>query len=648
MTLLGHFALVAAATSLAPLALFRGGLRGRFVRIDATLSAASLALWLLVPRISVALDPGVAIACFVVAKLVALALLLASSHDSDDLAWAPWRGAVVAGAVYLALVPFVLSRGPVDGDEPFYLLVTESLVRDGDFDLRNQYASLASSETGRTDLVPQLGDPVGPNGEQYSRHEPLLSFMLVPGYLAGGLHGAVATIALLAALAVWSMLTLLEEEGVSRRTTLLVFPLLAFGPPLLAYATRLWPEAPAAFFFAEALRAARRGRRTRAGVALVLLSLLKLRFALIAAALVAGWLFLQRESRRKALVALALLSIPALAILALYPQAVTVRMFDPGDVFTLRNYLRGLGGLLVDGQAGLLFQAPLWFLGLAAALRWRELGPAAKVGIVAACPYLLLLFPRSEWHGGWSPPLRYLVVFAPLFALLAASALERARPRGAFALAAAWSAGLAIHALAFPNSLFQIASGESVWARWVSSWWGADLSRLVPSAIRPNAAAAVALVAVIALAASILARRREAVGPRLSSAGAAALAAVVVACGFAVARMPARVVELEDSHVRSNGGALFPPPDTVARFRFDGGWQFRAGAATSFLYTGGTSTLRYSAALPATIELGGRRFELAPTGGEWSTVTLDLPAAPGRYTLLCVKGDPVVDRIAAE
>ena len=648
MSPLGLFALLAAATSLAPLALFHGGLRARFVRIDATLSAFSLALWLLLPRISVALDPGVAIACFVVAKLVAVAALLASSHDSDDLRWAPWRGALVAGAVYLALVPFVLSRGPVDGDEPFYLLVTESLVRDGDFDLRNQYANLAVSETKRTDLVPQLGDPVGANGEQYSRHEPLLAFLLVPGYLAGGLEGVVATIALFAALAVWSMLTLLDEEGVSRRTVLLVFPLLAFGPPFLAYATRIWPEAPAALFFAEALRAARRGKRTRAGIALVLLSLLKLRFALIAAALVAGWLLLQRESRRKALVALALLSIPALAVLALYPQAVAVRMFDPEDVFTLRNYLRGLGGLLVDGQAGLLFQAPLWFLGLAAALRWRELGAAARVGLVAACPYLLLLFPRSEWHGGWSPPLRYLVVFMPLFALLAASLLERARPRGAFALAAAWSAGLAIHALAFPNALFQIASGESVWARWISAWWGADLSRLVPSAIRPNVAGVVALALVVALAARALLRRGDSERARLSPAVAAAVATIAVAAAFGVARTPGRVVELEDSHVRSNGGSLFPPPDTVARFRFDGGWQFRAGTAASFLYAGGATTLRYSAASPAAIELGGRRFALAPTGGAWATVTLDLPAAPGRYTLLCVEGDPVVDRIAAE
>ncbi|MFA6957366.1 MAG: hypothetical protein WC538_15955 [Thermoanaerobaculia bacterium] len=648
MTMLVSLVLLVAATSLAPLAIFRGALRIRFAYVDAGLSASSLALWLLLPRVAIELDPGVALAAFVVVKLIAISTLLASSHDSDDLAWSPWRGAFVAGAIYLALVPFVLSRGPVDGDEPFYLLVTESIVRDHDLDLRNQYANLAHSEVGRTDLVPQMGDPVGPNGEKYSRHEPLLAFVLVPGYLAGGLFGAVATIALLAALGVASTLRLLEEEGCSRRSILVVFPLLAFGPPLLAYATRIWPEAPAALLFSEALRAARHGKRRRAGLALVLLALLKLRFALISAAIVAGWMLLQRETRKKSFVALALLAIPALAIVVLYPQAVTVRMFDPGDVFTANNYARGLGGVLVDGQAGLLFQAPLWLLGLAALFRWRTLGAAARLGIVSTIPYLLLLFPRSEWHGGWSPPLRYLVVFVPLFALLAAFAVERLLARGAFVAAAVWSAGLTLHAIAFPNALFRIASGESTWGRWVGAWWGYDLSRLVPSLIRPNGAAAVALVVVGIGALVALARRERAVESSLPSAVVAAFLAIVVASGFSVAKMPGSVVELEDSHVRRDGGSLFPAVDTVARFRFDGGWQLHEGVSASFLYTGGASELRYSASAPATIELGGRRFELASTGGVYESVAIDLPAAPGRYTLHCVKGDPVVDRIAAE
>jgi hypothetical protein len=457
----------------------------------------------------------------------------------------------------------------------------------------------------------------------------------------------VATIAILAALGVFSMLRLLEEEGVSRRAILVVFPLLAFGPPLLAYATRIWPEAPAALFFSEALRGVRRGRRTRAGIALLLLALLKVRFAAISAALVAVWLLGNRESRRKALVALALLAIPLLALLAIYPSIVTVRMFDPEDVFTVRNYLRGFAGLLLDGQAGLLFQAPFWLLGLAALLRWRELGDGAKLGLAAAAPYLLLLFPRAEWHGGWSPPLRYLVVFLPLFALLAAAAVERLLSRGAIAAAAAWSAGLTLHGLAFPAALFQIASGESAWGRWMSVMSGSDASRLVPSAIRPNAAAVAGLVVLALAAALMLVRRDAAPVTRAGSATVAATLALVMAAWLAAARAPGAVVQLEDAHVRHAGGSLHPEPWAVARFRFRGGWKFDEGSSASFLYPGGRSTIWYSAATPSEIEIGGRLVALAPTGDRFASATVDLPDAPGRYTLRCVKGEPVVDRIAA-
>src|SRR4051794_38229383 len=124
---------------------------------------------------------------------------------------------------------------PIDGDEPFYLLITESIVHDHDFDLRNQYAALAESATRRPDLVPQIGDPVGKHGEQFSRLEPFLPILLIPGYCVAGLAGALATIALFGVLLVRSTIRLLEDEGVDSATTRALFPLFAFAPPLIFY-----------------------------------------------------------------------------------------------------------------------------------------------------------------------------------------------------------------------------------------------------------------------------------------------------------------------------------------------------------------------------------------------------------------------------
>src|SRR5207245_8075397 len=90
-----------------------------------------------------------------------------------DVRWTANRAAIVAAIVY-AITIALMMRTPIDGDEPYYLLMTESMAHDRDLDLSNQYRDLKHSATGRTDLVPQLGDVSGPHGEQYSRLEPLL------------------------------------------------------------------------------------------------------------------------------------------------------------------------------------------------------------------------------------------------------------------------------------------------------------------------------------------------------------------------------------------------------------------------------------------------------------------------------------------
>src|SRR5258708_3811624 len=108
---------------------------------------------------------------------------------ADEVRWSANSAFVIAAIGYAVMIPTQL-RTPIDGDEPYYMLMTESLVRDHDLDLANQYRDLAHSDIGRLDLVPQPGDPRGPHGEQYSRHEPFLPILLTPGYAVGGLPGA--------------------------------------------------------------------------------------------------------------------------------------------------------------------------------------------------------------------------------------------------------------------------------------------------------------------------------------------------------------------------------------------------------------------------------------------------------------------------
>jgi hypothetical protein len=656
--------LIAVVMAVVPYAVLNGR-RSAYAILDGVSYAVAAAIWWLVPALELPLDRSLAFALLFAGKMSVFLAFLAIPPVIPR--WNENWAAVFVAAIYLSLIPQTL-QWPIDGDEPYYLLVTESLVQDRDLDLRNQYAQIEASATGRADLRPQPGDPVGPGGEQYSRTEPFLSLLLIPGFLLLGLPGAVGTIALFGALLVRSTLLLLQEEGVSDRGRRICFALLAFGPPVLFYSIRLWPEVPAAFFLVEALRAM---RQQRAGVlvgAIAGLSLLKLRFVLVAIGLLAVFVARDRRRWRVAAIGSGLVLLPLLIAFAITGEWLNVHgiwELRPQQVWT---YGRGLFGLLFDVQAGLLFQAPFYFLGILALFHWRSVPDSARVALLASILYLVLLFPRSEWHGGWSPPLRYLVFLIPVLCLTAGRWVERISS-AAILMIALITAALTVHGIAYPWRLFHIANGESALGEWLSARYGADFSRVLPSFVRPNRAAIVLSVAAFLVAAGYLlaGRIRESREQRaesrkqsaesrgglsafrslLSALAAPLLIAVfclLIAGLHYVAVSPGGVVHFEDSHVRHRGGELHPHVWTVARFLFHGGWTLRPGDQMEFRYRGGESRLFYRAAASAQLLIDDRLVSLPATGDRFVSIDLTLPEAD-THMMRCMTGELTLDRI---
>jgi len=606
---------VFAALALLPYAMFRGRALRRYNAADAALWALFAALALLTRDVD--FDRHFAVVGFAVIKLSLFSLFLAVA-DEQDVRWSANRAALIALVVYGCAIPAML-QAPIDGDEPYYLLVTESLVHDRDLDLTNQYANLAVSQTGRSDLKPQQGDPVGRHGERYSRHEPLLSFLLIPGFLIAGLPGALITMALFGALLARSTVRMFEDEGIADATTRALFPLIAFGPPIFFFAIRIWPEVPAAWMLVEAVRGVRQRRAARWIPALFALVLLKLRFMLVA------------------IVAL-LFATPLVVAFLVSGSATNVHeAYELRAPLALGNVAGGFFGLLVDGAAGIAFQAPLYLIGIFALIRWRAMPEGFRLGISSLGLYLLYLCPRSEWHGGWSPPLRYITIAMPFLALGCAALFDRARavlPPIAIATAA-----LVAHGVAYPWRLFHIASGESALGEWLSIHLHGDASRLIPSFIRLNNAAIVASIALVVL---VIASRFISV-PRMLIAPALALA---VAFGVVAARRPGDRIDFEDAHVMHEGGELYPWVYEVARFAYRGGWVMKAGDSMTFLARGGASTIQYASKSGATMALGDRTFTLPPTGGQfdYGAVRVELPR-DGRTQLRCISGSANLDRM---
>ncbi|HEX8619059.1 MAG TPA: hypothetical protein VF911_15855 [Thermoanaerobaculia bacterium] len=579
--------------------------------------------------------------------LVTLAVFIAQGRD---VRWSANRAALLAAIVYALALP-VIARHALDGDEPFYLFVTESIVEDFDLDLRNQYAEHKSG--------PQFNDPTGPRGEQYSRHEPFLSLLLVPGFALFGVSGALATIALFGVLLVRSTVRWMEDEGVAEEHIRAVFPFFAFAPPVLYYATRIWPEVPAAFFFVEALRGVRNQRIKRWLPALLGLVLLKLRFALVAAGLI-GTIFgpVARRIRsgrketgnaplplRDVALVLFVVMAPLLLLYAVTGDATNVHSWRELLPAPAERYVTGLFGLLTDGMGGIPFQAPFYLLGLFAVTQWRMMPRGFRTGMLAASLYILYLLPRPEWFGGWAPPLRYLVFLMPVLALGAASMWDRIS-RGAIAIAALWTLGLTIHGLRYPWRLFHIANGENALGEWLSHTYRADFSRLFPSFIRMNDASWIGVLVLSALcivAAVRTALRRNAARQTSATPLFIALFALLLAAGFHSGKQPGARVEFEDAHVIKEGGELYPELYTMMRVTYRGGWIVQSGHSLSFLARRGTHTLHAITGLGATFEIGGHAYHVEPHP-EYQRIRITIPE-DGRVTLRCVSGALNVDRM---
>lgn len=568
--------------------------------------------------------------------------------------------------VYLAVAPWATFHRPPDGDEPYYLLITHSLAHDLDADLTDDYAAGESLAFLDRRLEPQPGDPIGPQGQLYSRHNELLPLALAPAYRLAGKAGALATMAALTALLAWATLRLARQYWPERPgEALLAYGLLALAPPLLLYSHQVWVEVPAALLAMLALDRildpdprVRGNRRHWLGIGLpiLLLPLLKIRFMLLAVPLVAlAWWHAGRP--RKPLIVLSLALAAVAAGILVHNQVMfdnPLKIHQVGELeltdYPASAYALGTLGLFWDSAFGLFAAAPLWLLlipavgvTLAAARpgAWRLPGPGDGGAlrrwllfdlVVFAVPYLLIVVPRSEWYGGWSPPFRYALIALPLLALTLVPLLAGRRRGGARALAA----GLALATLALtlvwlvvPGWTYNFADGRTYLLDHLGAALGADVSRLFPSSLRPRPATWIWPAATLALVPLLWFRPRRRLAAA-SSWGAAALLLAVAAVPAVAARLPTRVVHFEDPQVTTSLGSVHPDRWVIERTRYRGGWAMPEGMWVSApVVAGGERVvlrlvargLEHVPGRPVDIALesGGRRLGTVrlPPGGAW-------------------------------
>ena len=564
---------------------------------------------------------------------IALAALL--------LAWLPaarrWLGRRrVFVTVAALLVPLALATPhltpPLYGDEPFHLLVMDSLATDHDLDIADDL-----------DLEHKPGDATYTSGRPLF-HSPVLGMLLLPGYLVAGRAGALVLLALMGGALAALIARRARSLGLIEARVGLLVLLLAATYPVATFATQIWPELPGALAVAALLLvvAGSRGGRWLGLAIAVGAAAIKTRLGLLTFPIAAvAWL---RRGRVRGLVMLGAATAAGLGIGWLtmgHPFGPYRRLHhlipdDPGLA------VRVLGGLAFDPAGGLAFTAPLLLAALAGvALLWHRGGPGERALLVGCALTLAALLHSSEWYGGGAPPARYLVPMLPAFALAGAMLLIRPLPWRRLAVVLLPPSVIAWWVLITRPHLSVNPGDGGYWlADALSRRFAADGRALFPSFLVPNTATWIvpAMLIVIVLLAVWLARRSPAslvvMGRYWTALWLVAAAALVLTLGL---RFDS-VVEVEAPQVRKSGGSPMPPAGTVARFSHRRAWRLDPGNRVSVPLNlrGGTEVvlegwLMGTARQRGWLEIQWDKGEttVIPWRGEGATERVLLPPPPG-------------------
>ncbi|HEV3343771.1 MAG TPA: hypothetical protein VG125_25585 [Pirellulales bacterium] len=331
------------------------------------------------------------------------------------------------------------------GDEPHYLLMLNSLIRDGDLDLRNNYTAVwqGSQQAGRSFAGRPLdhhtkwyegnrliawgqgASSTQPPAREYSWHPPGLPLLLAP--LLWPLRDtrwvepaalACTALATFAGLGFFCLLVrgYLPDQGPTWPAAAVAF----LGTPLWPYARTLYCEPYLATLAIGAYALAfRRSAYFSAGILLAVGVTMKPPFVLMALPLAAAMLV------GGGLRAIACLGLPiCLAVVWVFSWNYWMHgsvfrspiQWAPGDIY------KGAVGLLSSRTHGLLPMAPAALPVIAAWPTFLRRHPREALSLLAACGlYFALMANWVAWDGGACYGPRMIVPILPL--LFAAAAM---------------------------------------------------------------------------------------------------------------------------------------------------------------------------------------------------------------------------------
>ena len=421
-------------------------------------------------------------------------------------------------ALFAAVAYEAQSRVGPDGDEPQYLMVSESILRDHDLVLDQDFKEQRYLAFFSRPLGPDFRIR-GPQGQIYSLHAIGLSVLILPAYWLSGYAGASFFMAFLAACLVRELrrfvAALTGDETLAEGVAWLV----GLSPPVIHFAGLIFTEIPAALLLCIGLRTAALGRGPMASLVAALcasaLPWLNVRYAILAVAVAVALAFRlilegrsgsEGRSIARTLAGPAAILAGSAVLLSLYHHALW-GFFDPRRVYGRRREFsldilpEGLPGLFFDQEFGLFAYAPMFVLSIAGFVHlWRQRKGLALAALFAVAGVVATASVWPMWRGGFNPPARFLVPLVSILAATLALALRRGF-RASTALLAGWSLWCGLFGAMNIETVHRDRDGTAPFFRTQSGAreWTAALPSFVLSEDRPTRALAVPWAVALAL-----------------------------------------------------------------------------------------------------------------------------------------------------
>lgn len=502
-------AAIVIGTVVALWAVFRGVPAGLFL-----LPALGLAGWTMVttwPAIVAWAGPAIVIPFALLA--VGVAITRVARHGSPDDRRPPsirdrvidrWGSGVAAllTASWIGVLLFALTPLWTSGDEPHYLVATQSLLADGDFDLKNEYDSLGYQSFYPGDLEPRHV-AIGRLGQEFPFHGLGVSILVAPAFALAGMPGARVMMVLVAAIGAGCFWSAARRLTGSTSAAWIAWIALVSSAPVALHGVLLYPDGVGAAVTSIALWALVILVRhstisvsaiTVAGLALSMLPWLHIRLSAIAGVFGVAMLVALYRARRDLI--LPFMAAPIVSfVLWIASTRVMFGTLDPTRVFrqlaagSLAAMPTGVLGMLFDAEYGLLVYAPVMALAaLGIHATWR------RSPLIAGASVLLTLSTLGVggawvWWGGDSAPARFLTPVVPLICLwLAAWWVDATRAARSFAGATLVVGACLPAAIAVAERGMYITNfpdGRGTIFDWLSP--NVELTAGLPSLFRPGA-----------------------------------------------------------------------------------------------------------------------------------------------------------------